>query len=718
MKRFASLKDVRGTKSERLDREFGAWRRPGLQPRDSLPDGLLQHSHPTAGGAGPASSAPSQVGHLLDTTPVTDPTPTFQPEKLNDSTSTHKMDERESRPTMGPAYYQCKSSRRATTRVTGTDISTNTSVGTGTEQDIDRLGSFDSTGCMGLESCFLATRQTQHKNQQNISLSFDPSTLTCVSCKDTHNVMENSEGTPITIICTDHCFPAHLSDELSEGCVRVVRLEDGMLSEIVDLVAEIFSSGLPDSAVLLLGSGTNLKSRGSVAYTADWVDCVNKVNGYWPTVQLCPIFPVFPTDVTGGVYRSLVEIGTWFKKQYGSDHRGLCDAWDAYLQMTQLHSVGSSILTAREEYVLAFPAGIGSIKTYSVMHFASGTSSPASIQCFGQGDCEKLIRALVNNLNRDLATGLDPEHALPRVPAGVVEDENTKDSEHIIVCGASHMKRVCSILEAKGHKVTDLTVPGWAASKNNVQNLCNRVEHALMQHPAAVVVLDLLSNSSYKFVQEDDSLAGACRLKDGWRMLGNVVTICDSETKNLMSRISPVLNCLSPENITVFVPPIPRYVFGGCCTDSTHAPNTTRKDHPSETLAAHAKLRNTIKKEILRTAEKRIWVLDLLGSLTKKTGLDDQIRILADLTDKDNVHLKTSGYTEVAEGILHSVDKLKSRHGTAGQTVSAGPARSRSLWRGFATYGSIGKTASLCVKNSRRTHGSKPYTMIPFGRKK
>ncbi len=44
--------------------------------------------------------------------------------------------------------------------------------------------------------------------------------------------------------------------------------------------------------------------------------------------------------------------------------------------------------------------------------------------------------------------------------------------------------------------MTDL----WAASKSNVDSLSARLKHMLMQHPNAVVILDLLGDSSVIFV--------------------------------------------------------------------------------------------------------------------------------------------------------------------------------------------------------------------------
>ncbi len=45
--------------------------------------------------------------------------------------------------------------------------------------------------------------------------------------------------------------------EVGEGgnCLRIVRIEDGLLGEIADLALEMFPHGLPENSIVLLGSG-------------------------------------------------------------------------------------------------------------------------------------------------------------------------------------------------------------------------------------------------------------------------------------------------------------------------------------------------------------------------------------------------------------------------------------------------------------------------------
>jgi hypothetical protein len=103
------------------------------------------------------------------------------------------------------------------------------------------------------------------------------------------------------------------------------------------------------------------------------------------------------------------------------------------------------------------------------------------------------------------------------------------------------------------------------------------------------------------------------------------VTIEENEIKNLVTfRIAPVLDSLSSVNNSVLVPPFPRYVYGNCCKDTVHAPNVNNKGNPENILVSHAKLTNTMKKEVLKMGNTYLGA-GLMGCLTKnqQQGLEE-----------------------------------------------------------------------------------------------
>ena len=85
----------------------------------------------------------------------------------------------------------------------------NIDTGTTLNTTAPHIGSFDTDP--DINSTFLASRTDNSKNiLQNISLSFDPQDMQCISCKSTHNITIPAPDTPITFVATNQHFPGSL----------------------------------------------------------------------------------------------------------------------------------------------------------------------------------------------------------------------------------------------------------------------------------------------------------------------------------------------------------------------------------------------------------------------------------------------------------------------------------------------------------------------------
>ena len=134
-------------------------------------------------------------------------------------------------------------------------------------------------------------------------------------------------------------------------------------------------------------------------------------------------------------------------------------------------------------------------------------------------------------------------------------------------------------------------------------------------------------------------------------MMGDVVASPDKALVGQVRGLVQVLDFLKDIK-KVFIPPIPRFVFGGCCASKHHAPNTSAPDHPLKMITEHIRQRHTITKALVDSKATHFRVTDVLGifaathdSLTEKT------RKLRTFTHKDNVHLTPAGYKLLAEEI-------------------------------------------------------------------
>ncbi len=94
---------------------------------------------------------------------------------------------------LGAGYHQCKVARRGKTNSTMFDVSVEKG-GVRHTNSPSHLSSFDIQLENGFNSCFIGTRNTEHC-KQNITCSFDPRSLTCLTCKSEHPVLDAKGGT-------------------------------------------------------------------------------------------------------------------------------------------------------------------------------------------------------------------------------------------------------------------------------------------------------------------------------------------------------------------------------------------------------------------------------------------------------------------------------------------------------------------------------------------
>jgi hypothetical protein len=134
----------------------------------------------------------------------------------------------------------------------------------------------------------------------------------------------------------------------------------------------------------------------------------------------------------------------------------------------------------------------------------------------------------------------------------------------------------------------------------------------------------------------------------------------------------------------VFIPPLPRYVFGACCSNPGHCTNITLENHTSTILSKAEHLRALLKSELGRHGVTKHWVLDGWRDLIGVKGQDrkESIHSLSQVTAADNVHFTKEGYENLAHAINSTIGEKEKI--TAGN-VHAGTAGRRGSfsWRGY-----------------------------------
>ena len=121
---------------------------------------------------------------------------------------------------LSTTYYQTRNTRRSGTSTTLHNLDTGSYSTTCTTH----IGSYDADN--SINSTFLASRSNHNTNtHQNISLTFDPTDMSCTSCTSCtipYNITILAPDSPLTYILSDQNFPGGLGGgggwALSKDC--------------------------------------------------------------------------------------------------------------------------------------------------------------------------------------------------------------------------------------------------------------------------------------------------------------------------------------------------------------------------------------------------------------------------------------------------------------------------------------------------------------------
>ena len=230
---------------------------------------------------------------------------------------------------------------------------------------------------------------------------------------------------------------------------------------------------------------------------------------------------------------------------------------------------------------------------------------------------------------------------------------------NFVVTGSSHMSRVIPHIKAKGFSVLDLTEKSWHLSKNLFEKLTSKLRSAEL-NPLSVTVHDLFGNTSIRFKQRDDTLSLAVKLDGvkGWHLASEAVYTPDSilwDQVKLVCSLDQVLR----GRAKIFIPPIPRNVFGSCCDKTTHAPNTRNAEQPKHAAEEHTRQRHTIIKGLASGGMIQHRVIDFMHCISDGNEAQSSRMVsLKSHTHPDMVHLTTRGYKKLANTIISTAEQL------------------------------------------------------------
>jgi len=523
---------------------------------------------------------------------------------------------------------------------------------------------------------------------QSATMSFDPATMKCIICSREHDVIQSAEK-PMVVILSDQNFVPIWPGDCGETSAGVIRLLNPSLHELVDLLLEVFERrNIPDGSVILISSVSYLHRVGTSFYAREWTEVASRLGRRWPNVRVGPLAPLIRENCQGGVVRELVEIGSWYSKVYTGSPHGMQDVWNKTITKTIERSMGQTTLNSVESYTLTLPAGLDRNSPDMPNTLFTNSSRPSMLYGMDQGTVDEILDTVRNVLSRDfnISAGTGGNAGSARADGCV--QENVK---RVVLVGASVLKRVAHILREEGYDVVDLCTPGWTVTPENVDALTAQLKQCNPCQNTAFI-LDLFGNSCFRATLFDGSTTMPIKGGGCYHLPGSVTVCPDEVFLKLIDTAMPVIEAVKCD-VKILIPPLPRYLFSGCCENPLHCVNVKENSHAETLLSATSRLRTSLKRKLAETVPGTTWVMESCSVLIEAAELTivEKLSKLRTVYGTDGVHLRPEGTENLSKNIIGTIKKFE--QGVVGRipfenrsaAVSISGEANRHYWKGFAS---------------------------------
>ena len=410
------------------------------------------------------------------------------------------------------------------------------------------------------------------KERTSTSHSFDTRKKNCTSCvSGAHAALAGGSGQPIVCVAADQSFPACVPATDTNECIRVVRVEDGSLQEVIHALADaVGTSKIGIGTVIALGSISHLAEVGTAQYITDWVRSrIWLKSRLGEHIAVIPLIPILSNGWDGrSTVRSLIEVLHWFMSLGDTEAVLMKGIMHQYIETNLARIPGRGWADGRQCFKV--PAGLDTKAFVSVVSEGWGCR-PDGIPPMSLAAEQEMILSLITMLNEAFNTQLCTAPLLYRKGTDWKAAVSTKAMEMLVaVIGGSNATRIAERLEREERQVFRLTTPGWRITKGGVQNMVDTI--ASLDPKPDCLIIQALDNSAYYCLHEDGTLSLPTRsYTDGkFHVEGELMVASEDQTKALLKLLLPLLKAV-PGAQVILVTCLPRYTNSPCCANTAHS---------------------------------------------------------------------------------------------------------------------------------------------------
>jgi hypothetical protein len=242
--------------------------------------------------------------------------------------------------------------------------------------------------------------------------------------------------------------------------------------------------------------------------------------------------------------------------------------------------------------------------------------------------------------------------------------EGTVDTAVII--GGSNAGKLAEASKNLGLDVYSVTTPGWKINKDSVDKAELLINQQISNAPPGTpVVIFGLDNSSFCGVTNDGNIAPMtkCVKNDSkYHAIGELVVAPERSMAHAVDQVNRIIE-ICGENPVFVISPMPRYIVGKCCGDTSHMTNFGEQNYVHTLIVDLEKQRRS-----LRAKLKGCTLIDSLELINGGRYTADKAESIINTGwNDDPVHPNTRSFAKMS---LHLLDHLAGKK----ETNTCGPA--------------------------------------------
>jgi hypothetical protein len=517
------------------------------------------------------------------------------------------------------------------------------------------------------------------------------------------------DDSPIVFVLADQCFPPVLPPETDGECIKILRIEDGGVVELLNAFLEATKGfRIPAGTVIVIFSASRLSAIGTEAYATEFAEArfrLQRVVG--DGIEMLHGFPILYTG-TGNraLIKSILDLEHWVTSC--AKGRDIGKSRKHCIKLTlgntlEHFSAGNSQCTGTP--VATVPASSADTPVASaifptrmmlptLMKYGEKAiyespiyvDIPLVIDAVSEVDERNMIDQLIQELNTSFMTEL-AECTVEREAEYSSEHSEALYGKRIVMIGASHTARLANAMEDMGAVVVDLSIPGWRITGDNVSSQVQQLTSVLSEEyeGETYIIYQLFDNSVF-FSSNDDIQELPYRGQDGkYHVPGKLVLADRDEFKRLFTEILPLLRS-GLDHKKFILSPLLRYTVRACCRDPDHLTNKRDGDFLQNQVSSLTEIFSWLSAMAFTRRIRNFSVINPLELLGPEDDIVGFALAVSQYYKEDPVHLTGAGYADLCSQLVDRMSSEPLKRKTTGESKQLQPqqqidwAARRSKW--------------------------------------